>query len=95
MFKQLKTIEKKLDEIQKETNDRLSTIEKVLIVQETNLQQHMKRSEYLEKLVEKVEERDLKPIRKHVNQVEGGFKFLGVVSLVIGIIVGFAKLFSV
>jgi len=38
--------------------------------------------------------KDRDKINKHINMVEGGLKLMGILSLVVGIIVGFAKLFG-
>lgn len=72
---------------------RLDNIEKVMIAQEINLKTHMARSEHLETIVESIQEKDLKQLNKHVALVEGAFKLLGILSIVISILTGIAKLF--
>ena len=74
-------------------DSRLDSIEKVLISQEMNLKEHMRRSDNLEALVNLIQEKDLKPLHKHVSQVEGVFKFLGLVALVLTIVSGIMKFF--
>lgn len=73
---------------------RLDSMDKSLIKQEFNLREHMKRSDNLEAMVEKIEDKMI-PVEKHVNMMEGVVKFLGLTSLVLGIILGFLKIFSV
>ena len=84
---------KKVDQQYKDVDLRLDNIEKVLIMQEFNLKDHMKRSDNLESLVEHIREEDLKPVQKHVIMIEGIFKFLGALSLVLTVLTGIAKLF--
>jgi hypothetical protein len=73
---------------------RLDNIEKVMLAQEINLQTHMKRSDNLEALVGSIREKELEPLNKHVAAVEGIVKFIGVVSLFVGIATGIASLFG-
>jgi len=83
-----------------EDNDkRLDNIEKVLIAQEINLETHMKRSDNTEQMlieqrayIEDIREKELKPLHKHVNMIEGAFKFLGILGIVISIVGGGAKI---
>lgn len=83
----VKVIIQKLEEI----NKHLQEIDKTLIKQEANLEKHMIRTEQNETMIQIISG-DLKPVKKHVTQVEGVFKFLGLVSLVLGIIYVFIKL---
>lgn len=95
----------KMEENHKETDFRLDNIEKVLIAQEINLKEHMRRSDHLEEIAEALKERqdvdrearttELQPIQKHINMVEGAFKFLGLVGIIVSILGGIAKLFGV
>lgn len=82
----------------KDVDKRLDNLEKVAIVQENNLQTHMRRSDHLEELVKmemsKRENTD-KKIDKHINMVEGGLKLLGIIALLVTIIGGIAKIFGV
>jgi len=100
--KNSKDIEDKIDKIadtieknDKETDVRLDNIEKVLITQEMNLKEHMRRSDHLENIVESMQvkrEAEIAPIKKHINMVEGVFKFLGILGIVVSILGGIAKL---
>lgn len=74
----------KLDIQHQELDKRLDNIEKVMIAQEINLKEHMRRTDILEE--------SIKPIQKHVTMVEGVFKFLGLLSLLIGIVSGVARI---
>lgn len=76
----MKRVLEKLDNV----DNRLNDIDKTLIKQEANLEKHMYRTEQNERMIEKIFE-DVKPIKKHVAHVEGGLKFLGVISLLGGI----------
>ena len=84
----------KIDSQNSQIDSRLDNIEKVMIAQEINLKAHMQRSNHLETIVEALKESDLKPIQKHISMVEGVFKFIGLISLLIGIISSFIKLFG-
>jgi len=88
-------VRKTQEENHKEVDTRLDNIEKILVVQEANLQIHMKRSDNLEKLVQTLQEKDIQPLRKHVNMVEGALKFIGLFGLAVGIFVSLFKLFGV
>lgn len=100
----LKDLQKKIEELAKESavhhkdNDlRLDNIEKVLLAQEINLKTHMKRSEHLEEIVNQMKiqtEKDMAPLKKHINMIEGALKFLGIVGLIITILGGLSKLFG-
>lgn len=94
MKKKSKTVEdllqdqtNKLDEQHQELDRRLDNIEKVMIAQEINLKEHIRRTDLLEEA--------LKPIQKHVAMVEGVFKFLGLISLLLGIASGFGRIFGI
>jgi hypothetical protein len=87
----------KLEEIEA----RLSSIDKTLIKQEMNLERHMLRTDQNEELIQQNAERneelfkqynnELAPIKKHINMVEGVVKFIGIVSLLAGILQLFIK----
>ena len=81
----------------KDVDNRLDNIEKVLIAQEMNLQEHMKRSDHLEDLVEEMQKKNdaaVAPLKKHINMVEGVFKFIGLMGILVSILGGLAKLFN-
>lgn len=90
----LASLTDKVDDQYKDLDKRLDNIEKVMIGQQINLEKHMQRSDHLETIVENLKEQDLKPLARHVAMVEGAFKFLGVISLLLGIITALAKLFG-
>lgn len=93
-FKHLFT---KLEEIE----ERLSSIDKTLIKQEMNLERHMLRTDQNEELIQqnsikneelfKQHTKELEPIKKHINMVEGVVKFIGIASLIAGILQLFIK----
>lgn len=102
MFWSFKEIQRKIDLITHnmhrhsiESEKRLDKIEKVLVKQEANLQEHMKRSDHLEEMVTTMKKDDIDPVKKHVNMIEGVFKFLGIFGLVVSIVGGLARLFNV
>ena len=69
-------------------DDRLNKIEETSARHDENLKEHMKRSDLLEKnlsLIESELDEQMKPIQTHINYVEGFFKLLGVIALVVGI----------
>lgn len=90
----IKNLYEKIDKNHESVDKRLDSIEKVIIVQEQNLQTHMKRSDMLETMYIELKENEIKPLTKHVNQVEGGLKLLGVISLLLGIVAGIIKIFG-
>jgi len=90
----LKEIHNKMEKHSKENDIRLDRIEKVLIVQEQNLKDHMRRSEHLEQIVElekKNLQSELEPVKKHINMVTGGVKLLIFLLAFGGAIVGIIK----
>jgi 2C-methyl-D-erythritol 2,4-cyclodiphosphate synthase len=84
---QLDKIEEKIDRVE----SRISNIDITLVKQEVNLAEHMRRTELNEIAVEKIRE-TLVPINKHVNMLEGVFKFFGLVSILLGITVSIIKI---
>jgi dynactin complex subunit len=84
----------KLDNQHNELDSRLDNIEKVMIAQEINLKEHMRRSDYLEQMITSIQDKELKPLHKHVAQVEGVFKFLGLIALILTIASGIGALFG-
>jgi len=89
MQEQLDKIEEKVDRIE----SKISNIDVTLAKQEVNLAEHMRRTELNEIAVEKIRE-TLVPINKHVNMLEGVFKFFGLISILLGIVVSLLKLIS-
>ena len=74
-------LEQKLDIL----DMRLDSMDKTLVKQEINLRQHMERSDKLELMIGALE-KDLKPVQKHVIIVEGIFKLIGALSMLLGIL---------
>jgi archaellum component FlaC len=66
-------VDQKLDKI---LND-VGEIKVVQAAQHVTLQEHIRRTELLEE--------DIKPIKKHVNMVEGALKFIGLMGILAGI----------
>ena len=93
-WKRIVKIEDLLESFKRDTDKRLDDIEKVLIKQEINLEKHMERSEHLETIVEKMEENDLRPLRRHVSMLDGALKLVGFFAFSVSIIVGVLKILS-
>ena len=91
-WKRIAKIEDLLESFKQGTDKRLDAIEKVLIKQEVNLEKHMERSEHLETIIEKMEDTDLKPLRRHVSMMEGALKLIGIIGILIGIAVSVFKI---
>ena len=77
---QLGKIEDKIDKIQK----KMASIDSTLAAQHESLKIHIKRTNLLEQKIE--------PIDKHVTMVNGVLKFLGVVSLIAGLILSILQI---
>jgi len=88
MEKKLDTVLAKIDKL----DERLDSIDKTLIKQEASLDKHILRTEMAEKQLDLLSAQ-IVPINKHVNQMSGALKLLGVMSLVMGIVALFKKLF--
>lgn len=95
IYKKLEKMENKIHHDHKVSNERLDKIEKVLIVQEQNLQTHMKRSDNLEKIVQNIENKELRPIRKHISMVEGGLKLIGLLGVLASIVASVLKVIGI
>lgn len=65
----------------------LSSINVTLAEQAVTLKEHIRRTALIEA--------DLVPIKTHVNQVNGAIKFLGIVSVLVGIITAMLRLFGI
>lgn len=86
--KEMKDIITKIEDMHEEFDNRLDSIERVLILQEENLKTHMARSNHLETIVEKLKDQELKPIARHVAVVEGVFKVIGITISALGVLAG-------
>jgi len=73
MKQELDRLHEKVDKIDK----RLDKVDKHLAVYNNQLSIHIKRSEMLED--------DMKPIKEHVHQIKGIFKFLSILGILAGI----------
>jgi archaellum component FlaC len=75
----------RLDHKVEKLDRRLDNVDKTLIKQEGNLEKHILRTDLAERNIEMVRtevrkvESDLAPVKKHVVQVEGALKLLGLV----------------
>ena len=79
-------------------DQRLTSIDKTLDRNTTQLEMHMKRSDQLESIVDVLKtktETELAPLKRHMNMIEGALKLLGVTSILIGLLSGLAKLFGI
>lgn len=74
----------------KEIKDDIVQIKVTAAVQQKDLENHIYRTELLEKQTEMLAD-SLKPISKHVNMVEGAMKLLGGLVAVAGIAAGLFK----
>jgi archaellum component FlaC len=72
--KRLERIEVKVDDI----NDHLSTITVTLAAQHISLKEHIRRTELLEK--------DVAPIKRHVNMVQGAAALIALIATIAAII---------
>lgn len=72
--KKLNRIEEKLDD----TNDHLASIDVTLAAQHVSLKEHIRRTTILEQ--------EIRPIKKHVDMMNGALKLIGVLALIAGII---------
>jgi len=76
------SMDEKLDKIV----DKLGAIDSTLAAQHVTLQEHTRRSTLLEE--------DMKPIKKHVNMVEGAIKFIGLVGIIATIVEAIHMMFK-
>lgn len=95
VLKKIHQMNEKMNDHAKDTDKRLDNIEKVLLAQEINLKEHMKRSDNLEEMVKIIQEKELKPLSKHVSMVEGGLKLIGILGIIATIIGTIVKVFVV
>jgi hypothetical protein len=83
----LKRVEQRLDKI----DARLSEIDRTLIVNTASLDKHILRTELSEQRLNKIED-ELIPVSKHVTQMSGALKFIGILSVVTGFVFSLVKL---
>lgn len=90
----LNKIEDKLDRKFDAVESRIDSIDKTLVKQEENLKEHMRRTDLAEKAIERVDS-DLKPIKKHVDMLQGVVKFVTLIGVIVGIIGGVLKIYGI
>lgn len=95
ILKQIRKINERMDTHSKDTDERLDNIEKVMIAQEINLKEHMRRSDNLEEMLDHIKEKELKPLARHVAMVEGALKFIGVLGILASVAGVIARFFGV
>lgn len=81
-------LEGKLDRL----DERLDGVEKILVLQEANLKEHMKRSDLLEEMLMAFRDntqKELDPIKKHVTKVQLALSWSGKVFIGTAAIAGF------
>jgi chromosome segregation ATPase len=77
----LKRMELRLEKI----DSRLNDIDKTLIQNTASLEKHMLRTELAEENLKSLKQ-ELIPVTKHVSQMSGGLKLVGILALVSGFI---------
>lgn len=77
----MKSVEDKLDKI----SERLDDIVKVQIEQAADLKHHIYRTDLAEARMDSIEE-DLKPIKKHVDMLNGALKAVGGLAVLASIV---------
>jgi tetrahydromethanopterin S-methyltransferase subunit G len=82
---------KRLDDRLEKIESRLTEIDRTLLVNTSSLEKHMLRTELSEKRLEKIED-ELVPVTRHVSQMSGALKLVGILSLISGFIFSLIKL---
>lgn len=77
----------KIYEKQEKMAEDLTDMKVILAKQEENIRIHIYRTSLAEENIKMLREQ-LKPVENHVKMVNGALKFLGVLSLVVGIVLG-------
>lgn len=78
----------KLDEMDK----RLDSIDRTLAAQHVEIQNHIKRTDIAESRQNNFEKIMIDVVLAHINQVNGALKLIGIISTIVGIVGGLAKL---
>lgn len=78
----------------KEQSERLHGVEKILVVQEANLREHMRRSEALERRVEQVDI-VLKPVQEQQAFRKKLFEYMGMVATIASMTFSVLKIFKI
>ena len=85
-----KLVEKMLEK-QDEMNNEIRDIRVLQAEHNIQLAEHMRRSLLNEEAVGILKD-ELKPIQRHVNQVDGVLKFFGGLSIAVGVVAGIIKI---
>lgn len=83
ILERLSKIDVKVDKL----DDRIASIDRTLAVNTESLVQHMRRTALLED--------DLKPVKKHVNRLDGAMKTFAFISLVVAILAGIMRVLGI
>lgn len=79
-------------------DDKLDSVDKTLVKQEENLKEHMRRTDLLEKQHKELDNhvrQEIEPVKKHINQVTGVFKFISIAVPIILTIAGIIYKYSI
>lgn len=85
----MKEINEKLDKIV----DKMHSIDKTLVKQEENLKQHMYRTKLAEQRLDNIDT-DLKPIKNHVQRLNGAWRFVKYTGTILSVVFLAYKLIS-
>ena len=88
-IKVLDRLEAKFDKIEEKIDlveNHLDSINVTLVRNTSSLEEHIRRTELLEKKLE--------PIEIHVTQMQGAFKFIGVVAVVAGLVLTLMQIYG-
>lgn len=83
----------KMYERQEKMSEDINEIKVILGKQEEHLKQHILRTELAEENIALLREQ-IQPIEKHVQMVSGVLKFLGLISVLVGIVLGIKGIFA-
>ena len=83
----MSNIDDKLEEIK----THLSNIDITLVRNTVSLETHVKRTEMAEDRITQVE-KDIKPLQKHMSEINGVLRFLGLIGIIIGAAAGLATI---
>jgi hypothetical protein len=72
-------------------DEKLNSIDKTLERNTVSLEYHVMRTNQNEELIKALKS-DLLPVENHVKYMQGAFKLLGVLTVIVSLIVGFTKL---
>lgn len=91
MENRLIEIKAKLDKM----DDKLDEMQLVQIKQAVILDEHISRTEALEKALQYTKEKDIEPLKQQSYMLNGVFKFIGITSSILGLVFTILKLFSI